>query len=107
MAAIGVFSDSEGDLEAFDAALKFLAAKGARRFLFAGGNYADLDEWVKWKRDEVRARSDYSNDDFLEDVERFLIKKTLARCDGNAMKAADALGLSRSAFYRRLEKHGL
>ena len=43
----------------------------------------------------------------LEDVERFLIKKTLARCDGNAMKAADALGLSRSAFYRRLEKHGL
>jgi hypothetical protein len=73
MAAIGVFSDSEGDLEAFDAALKFLAAKGARRFLFAGGNYADLDEWVKWKRDEVRARSDYSNDNFLEDVERFLI----------------------------------
>jgi DNA-binding NtrC family response regulator len=43
----------------------------------------------------------------LEDVERFLIKKTLARCDGNAMKAAEALGLSRSAFYRRLEKHGL
>jgi DNA-binding NtrC family response regulator len=43
----------------------------------------------------------------LEDVERFLIKKTLARCDGNAMKAAEALGLSRSAFYRRLEKYGL
>ena len=73
MAAIGVFSDSEGDLEVFDAALKFLAAKGARRFLFAGGRYEDLDEWVKWKRDEVRAKSDYSNDDFLEDVERFLI----------------------------------
>jgi DNA-binding NtrC family response regulator len=43
----------------------------------------------------------------LEDVERFLIKKTLARCDGNAMKAAEALGLSRSAFYRRLEEYGL
>ncbi|HEU0008300.1 MAG TPA: sigma-54 dependent transcriptional regulator [Verrucomicrobiae bacterium] len=43
----------------------------------------------------------------LEEVERHLIKKTLARCDGNAMKAADALGLSRSAFYRRLEKYGL
>ncbi|MEW5738825.1 MAG: hypothetical protein AB1938_07850 [Myxococcota bacterium] len=73
MAAIGVFSDSEGDLEAFDAALKFLAAKGARRFLFAGGRYEDLDEWVKWKREEVRAQSDYSNEDFLEDVQRFLI----------------------------------
>ena len=43
----------------------------------------------------------------LEEVERFLIKKTLARFDGNAMRAAEALGLSRSAFYRRLEKHGL
>ncbi len=43
----------------------------------------------------------------LEEVERFLIRKTLARCEGNAGKAAEALGLSRSAFYRRLEKHGL
>src|SRR5262249_19842673 len=40
----------------------------------------------------------------LEEVERFLIKKTLARAGGSATKAAEALGLSRSAFYRRLEK---
>ncbi|HEY5227667.1 MAG TPA: sigma-54 dependent transcriptional regulator, partial [Opitutaceae bacterium] len=43
----------------------------------------------------------------LEEVEAFLIKKTLSRCDGNARKAAELLGLSRSAFYRRLEKYGL
>ena len=43
----------------------------------------------------------------LEEVERFLIRQTLARCGGNAMKAAESLGLSRSAFYRRLEKYGL
>ena len=43
----------------------------------------------------------------LEEVEAFLIKKTLARCDGNARKAAEELGLSRSAFYRRLERYGL
>jgi DNA-binding NtrC family response regulator len=43
----------------------------------------------------------------LEEVEGFLIKKTLARCDGNARKAAEQLGLSRSAFYRRLERYGL
>ena len=43
----------------------------------------------------------------LEEVEALLIRKTLARCDGNARRAAEELGLSRSAFYRRLEKHGL
>jgi len=43
----------------------------------------------------------------LEDVEAFLIKKALARNDGNARKAAGALGLSRSAFYRRLQQYGL
>src|SRR4051812_30634675 len=35
----------------------------------------------------------------LEEVEAFLIKKALARADGNARRAAEALGLSRSAFY--------
>ena len=43
----------------------------------------------------------------LEEVESFLIKKALARHDGNARKAAEALGLSRSAFYRRLQQYGL
>jgi hypothetical protein len=73
MAAIGVLSDSGGDLRLFDAALKLLASRGARRFLFAGGRYEDLDDWVKWKRDEVRAQADYRNQDFLEDVSRFLV----------------------------------
>jgi DNA-binding NtrC family response regulator len=43
----------------------------------------------------------------LEEVEAFLIKKALARNNGNARKAAEALGLSRSAFYRRLQHYGL
>lgn len=43
----------------------------------------------------------------MEEVEKFLIQKTLARFEGNARKAAESLGFSRSAFYRRLEKHGL
>jgi DNA-binding NtrC family response regulator len=42
----------------------------------------------------------------LEDVEKVLIQKALARY-GNVSQAAQALGLSRSALYRRLEKHGL
>ena len=43
----------------------------------------------------------------LEDVECFLIKKALARFDGNVSQAAKALGLSRSALYRRLQRYGL
>ena len=43
----------------------------------------------------------------LEEVEAFLIKKTLARCEGNVSRAAETLGLSRSALYRRLEKYRL
>ncbi len=43
----------------------------------------------------------------LEDVECFLIKKALQRFGGNVSHAADALGLSRSALYRRLQRYGL
>jgi DNA-binding NtrC family response regulator len=43
----------------------------------------------------------------LEEVEGFLIQKTLARFEGNVSRAAEALGLSRSALYRRIEKYKL
>ena len=43
----------------------------------------------------------------LEEVERVLIQKALARAGGNVSTAAKALGLSRSALYRRLERHSL
>jgi DNA-binding NtrC family response regulator len=43
----------------------------------------------------------------LEDVESFLIKKALSRHNGNVSHAAAALGLSRSALYRRLQRYGL
>jgi DNA-binding NtrC family response regulator len=43
----------------------------------------------------------------LEEVEGFLIKKAMARFDGNVSQAAKALGLSRSALYRRLQRYGL
>jgi DNA-binding NtrC family response regulator len=43
----------------------------------------------------------------LEEVERVLIRKALERHGGNVSNAAKALGLSRSALYRRLQHHGL
>ena len=43
----------------------------------------------------------------LEDVERILIRKVLAKHNGNITHAAQELGLTRSSLYRRLEKYGL
>ncbi|MCI0436305.1 MAG: sigma-54 dependent transcriptional regulator [Gemmatimonadetes bacterium] len=43
----------------------------------------------------------------LEDAERYLIQRALARYSGNVSRAAEALGLSRSALYRRLQQYGI
>jgi DNA-binding NtrC family response regulator len=43
----------------------------------------------------------------IDDVEALLIRKVLRRCDGNISQAAESLGLSRAALYRRIEKYGL
>jgi len=43
----------------------------------------------------------------IDEVEALLIRKVLRRCDSNISQAAEALGLSRAALYRRIEKYGL
>jgi DNA-binding NtrC family response regulator len=43
----------------------------------------------------------------LEEVERLLIQKALKRFGGNVSQAAEVLGLSRSALYRRMQKYEL
>ena len=43
----------------------------------------------------------------LESLERAAIEQALARFGGEVSEAANALGLSRSAMYRRLEKYGI
>jgi DNA-binding NtrC family response regulator len=43
----------------------------------------------------------------LNDAEKYLIQKALTRFQGNVSRAAEALGLSRSALYRRLQEHDI
>jgi DNA-binding NtrC family response regulator len=43
----------------------------------------------------------------LEELERTFIRRALQRHEGNVSQAAEALGLSRSALYRRLQRFGL
>ena len=75
-----------------------------RAVLMAQGDaIAAGDLGLRVDRGRRRALEDMS----LEEVEGFLIKKALARFDGNVSQAAKALGLSRSALYRRLQRFGL
>ncbi len=52
-----------------------------------------------------------ADDDFarmtLEEAEAWLVQRAMVRHEGNLQHAADALGITRQALYRRLEKHGL
>lgn len=43
----------------------------------------------------------------LDDIEKNVISKVLARYRGNVSQAAKELGLTRTSLYRRLEKHGI
>jgi DNA-binding NtrC family response regulator len=43
----------------------------------------------------------------LEDAEKAFIRKVLARHEGNVLAAAEQLGMSRSALYRRIQQYGL
>jgi transcriptional regulator with PAS, ATPase and Fis domain len=43
----------------------------------------------------------------MEEVESFLIRKALSRYGNNVIQAANALGLSRSALYRRMQRYGI
>jgi DNA-binding NtrC family response regulator len=75
-----------------------------RAVLMAGGPLVKAgDLGLRAARDGGGRLEDMS----LEDVECFLIKKAMARFDGNVSQAARALGLSRSALYRRLQRYGL
>jgi DNA-binding NtrC family response regulator len=75
-----------------------------RGVLMASGSAIRLGELgLRVERDATSRVEDMS----LEEVEGFLIKKAMGRFDGNVSQAAKALGLSRSALYRRLQRYGL
>jgi DNA-binding NtrC family response regulator len=68
-----------------------------------GESVGARDMGLRTSREGSRRLEDMS----LEEVESFLIQKALARFDGNVGQAAQSLGLSRSALYRRLQRYGL
>ncbi|TMA28628.1 MAG: sigma-54-dependent Fis family transcriptional regulator [Deltaproteobacteria bacterium] len=71
-----------------------------RGLLMARGEQIELDD-LRLRTPAAVADLDAMT---LEEAERWFIERTLLRCEGNVNKAAEALGLSRSALYRRLQK---
>lgn len=67
-----------------------------------GGSIRTSDMALRGAGDSAGRLEDMS----LEDVEALLVRKAMAR-HGNVSQAAKALGLSRSALYRRLERYKL
>jgi len=75
-----------------------------RAVLLSSGELVRVsDLGLRAARDSAQRLEDLS----LEEVESFLVRKAIDRYSGNISQAAEALGLSRSALYRRLQKYGI
>jgi len=75
-----------------------------RAVLLAEGNEVGLEHLGLRQAPEGSLRLENMQ---LDDAERILIRKAIARNRGNVSRAAEDLGISRSALYRRLKRHGL
>jgi DNA-binding NtrC family response regulator len=79
-----------------------------RAVLMARGTRIDVaDLGLQTARGSAQSLAQSLDDLSLEQVETILIRKALTRNQGNVSHAAEALGLSRGALYRRIEKYGL
>jgi DNA-binding NtrC family response regulator len=75
-----------------------------RAVLLSSGDAVRVSDLsLKAPRDTTQRMEELS----LEEVESLLIRKAVDRYGGNISQAAEALGLSRSALYRRLQKYGI
>ncbi|MGH7475410.1 MAG: sigma-54-dependent transcriptional regulator [Longimicrobiales bacterium] len=75
-----------------------------RAVLLTQGPKVQSDDLALRRRMDGAARLEEMT---LDDAERHLIRRALERHQGNVSRTADALGLSRSALYRRLQQYGI
>ena len=93
---------------------------GTIRLAVEGMKYGASDFLTKpWSNEDLRSkirrliaeaeRTETENQrvDSLESIEREAIIRAIEICDGNLSLAAQKLGITRQALYRRIEKYGL
>ncbi len=82
-----------------------------RAILIRGGRELDVDDFAAVRDTAAGVRGDEPLPEAgtmtLDEIEKKMIEKCMAHFEGNLTRVADALGLSRAALYRRLEKYGI
>lgn len=81
-----------------------------RAIILCDGNQLQLSDFILQGESHPQdaERPEQGFDDFnLAEIERWAIRKALTKHQGNISKAADELGLTRAALYRRLAKYDL
>ena len=76
-----------------------------RALLMSGKSELDLEDLVPNGVNKNNDAAVNIGEVTLDEMEKLMIEKSLSAYAGNISKVADALGLSRAALYRRLEKH--
>ncbi len=114
---LGVYADKyDRDLKGFDPAgqtalrlhawpgnVRELAHAVERAILLTRGDRITAQDLGLQSRPEAAGPDEMT----LEEAERAYIRKVLAKHSGNVLAAAEQLGMSRSALYRRIQHHGL
>lgn len=90
---VGLLADSAGNLELLDRALGLLAGPlHCERLFFLGGAYDDVDAVLRKRRSAVT--QSYSDQDFLQDVQRFVeLGQQTSVHSGEAIGAGDIYGV--------------
>lgn len=78
-----------------------------RAVLMARGTQLQAADFGLYAQTPTGSAQQALDDLSLEAVEAVLVRKALSRSNGNVSHAAEALGLSRGALYRRMEKYNL
>ncbi|MEM9824787.1 MAG: sigma-54 dependent transcriptional regulator [Bacteroidota bacterium] len=77
-----------------------------RAVILSEGDTLQTDDFLFLSSQEEESANQVDNYN-LEELEKWAIQRVLTKNKGNISKAAQELGITRAALYRRMEKHGL
>ncbi|KLD69117.1 hypothetical protein Y886_43395, partial [Xanthomonas hyacinthi DSM 19077] len=78
-------------------------AHAMERAALLGGDRVSTDDLRLRKPTKPRGMEDMT----LDDAEAAMLRVAIERHDGNLLRAAEHLGITRQRLYRRMEKYGL